>query len=125
MDVDRIISPQAMVDDEGFGESLRPSSLDTFVGQAQLKERLGIAITAAQERGEPLDHVLFHGPPGLGKTSLAHIIANEMGGKLTTTSGPALMKTADLMGVLTQLETGDVLFLDEIHRTPRAIEEYL
>jgi holliday junction DNA helicase RuvB len=125
MGVDRIISPQAMVDDEGFGESLRPSSLDTFVGQAQLKERLGIAITAAQERGEPLDHVLFHGPPGLGKTSLAHIIANEMGGKLTTTSGPALMKTADLMGVLTQLETGDVLFLDEIHRTPRAIEEYL
>jgi Holliday junction DNA helicase RuvB len=82
-------------------------------------------MAAAQERGEPLEHVLFHGPPGLGKTSLAHIIATEMGGKLISTSGPALEKTADLMGVLTNLQRGDVLFVDEIHRTPRTIEEYL
>ena len=105
--------------------SLRPASLATFVGQGRLKERLAIAVGAAQERDEPLEHVLFHGPPGLGKTTLAHIIADEMGGKLITTSGPALEKTADLMGILTNLQTGDVLFVDEIHRMPRAIEEYL
>jgi Holliday junction DNA helicase RuvB len=95
------------------------------VGQGRLKERLAIAIGAAQERDEPLEHILFHGPPGLGKTTLAHIIADEMGGKLTTTSGPALEKMADLMGMLTKLEAGDVLFIDEIHRLPRVIEEYL
>jgi len=99
--------------------------LGTFVGQETLKERLRIAVDAARERGEFLEHVLFHGPPGLGKTTLAHIIAAEMNGKLVTTSGPALEKTADLMGILTNLELGDVLFVDEIHRTPRAIEEYL
>jgi Holliday junction DNA helicase RuvB len=99
--------------------------LGTFVGQARLKERLSIAIGAAQERDEPLEHVLFHGPPGLGKTTLAHIIAEEMGGKLTITSGPSLEKVANLMGILTKLEPGDVLFVDEIHRTPRVIEEYL
>jgi holliday junction DNA helicase RuvB len=125
MGADRLLSPRPSIEDEGLVTSLRPSSLDGFVGQAQLKERLAIAIAAAQERDEPLDHVLFHGPPGLGKTSLAHIIANEMQGKLVATSGPALEKTADLMGVLTNLEAGDVLFVDEIHRTPRSIEEYL
>ena len=125
MNPDRLLSPMVTPDDEDFSPNLRPGSLESFVGQAQLKERLGIALAAARERGEPLEHVLFHGPPGLGKTSLAHIIASEMGGDLKTTSGPALEKTADLMGVLTNLETGDVLFIDEIHRTPRSIEEYL
>src|SRR5919205_746721 len=123
----RLISPWPDPEDEGMSGSgaLRPPTLDAFVGQGKLKERLAIAIGAAQERDEPLEHVLFHGPPGLGKTSLAHIIAAEMGGKLITTSGPALEKTADLMGILTNLQPGDVLFVDEIHRTPRTIEEYL
>ncbi|MBA2448025.1 MAG: Holliday junction branch migration DNA helicase RuvB [Chloroflexi bacterium] len=125
MSLDRLVSPGPLPDDDDPGTALRPSSLDNFVGQATIKERLAIAITAAQERDEPLEHVLFHGPPGLGKTSLAHIIANEMDGKLVTTSGPALEKTADLMGMLTNLQLGDVLFVDEIHRTPRSIEEYL
>src|ERR671926_77014 len=123
----RLISPWPDPEDEGMSGSgaLRPPTLDAFVGQGKLKERLAIAIGAAQERDEPLEHVLFHGPPGLGKTSLAHIIAAEMGGKLITTSGPALEKTADLMGILTNLKQGDILFIDEIHRTPRTIEEYL
>jgi Holliday junction DNA helicase RuvB len=120
----RLVSPQGSPEDEGY-QALRPTRLAAFVGQDALKERLAIAIHAARERGEYLEHVLFHGPPGLGKTTLAHIIAAEMGGKLVTTSGPALEKTADLMGILTNLEAGDVLFVDEIHRTPRAIEEYL
>jgi Holliday junction DNA helicase RuvB len=121
---DRLVSPSGTPEDES-GNNLRPTRLSTFVGQETLKERLQIAIDAARERGEFLEHVLFHGPPGLGKTTLAHIIAAEMNGKLVTTSGPALEKTADLMGILTNLEAGDVLFVDEIHRTPRAIEEYL
>ncbi|MDP8922081.1 MAG: Holliday junction branch migration DNA helicase RuvB [Chloroflexota bacterium] len=122
---ERLVSPWEFPEEEGEGNALRPASLDSFIGQASLKERLGIAIRAAQERGEPLEHVLFHGPPGLGKTTLARIIANEMGGQLHTASGPALEKTADLMGILTNLEEGHVLFVDEIHRTPRSIEEYL
>src|SRR5438094_2554193 len=117
---ERLVSPASTPEDEG-GSSLRPTRLATFVGQETLKERLQIAIDAARERGEFLEHALFHGPPGLGKTTLAHIIAAEMSGKLVTTSGPALEKTADLMGILTNLESGDVLFIDEIHRTPRAI----
>jgi Holliday junction DNA helicase RuvB len=120
----RLVSPDGTPEDES-GNSLRPTRLGAFVGQESLKERLQIAVNAARERGEFLEHVLFHGPPGLGKTTLAHIIAAEMSGKLVTTSGPALEKTADLMGILTNLEPGDVLFVDEIHRTPRAIEEYL
>jgi holliday junction DNA helicase RuvB len=125
MNETRLLTPDEWPEDEDLVPSLRPSSLDSFVGQETLKERLGIAMTAARERGDPLEHVLFHGPPGLGKTSLAHIISKEMGGKLNTASGPSLEKTADLMGILTNLETGDVLFVDEIHRTPRTIEEYL
>src|SRR3954468_7821624 len=121
----RLVSPWSDDEDEGMPSSLRPETLSTFVGQARLKERLAIAIGAAQERDEPLEHILFHGPPGLGKTTLAHIISQEMGGKLTITSGPSLEKVADLMGFLTKLETGDVLFIDEIHRMPRVIEEYL
>ncbi|MEZ4527208.1 MAG: Holliday junction branch migration DNA helicase RuvB [Desulfobacterales bacterium] len=105
--------------------SLRPDRLADYVGQAEVVETLEIAIAAAKKRGEPLDHVLFHGPPGLGKTTLAHIIANEMGGDLTVTSGPALEKGGDLIGILTHLEEGDVLFVDEIHRTPKTVEEFL
>ncbi len=105
--------------------SLRPERLSDYVGQAEVVETLSIAFAAAKKRGEPLDHVLFHGPPGLGKTTLAHIIANEMGGSLTVTSGPALEKGGDLIGILTHLGESDVLFVDEIHRTPRTVEEFL
>ncbi len=105
--------------------SLRPRKLEDYVGQQEVVDTLKIAIQAARQRQEPLDHVLFHGPPGLGKTTLAHIIANEMEVKLTVTSGPALEKGGDLLGILTHLEEGDVLFIDEIHRTPKAVEEFL
>lgn len=105
--------------------SLRPESLFEYIGQPDVAETLEIAIAAAKKRNEPLDHVLFHGPPGLGKTTLAHIIANEMGGNLTVTSGPALEKGGDLIGILTHLDLGDVLFVDEIHRMPKTVEEFL
>jgi Holliday junction DNA helicase RuvB len=105
--------------------SLRPQRLSEYVGQKPVVETLKIAIEAATGREEPVDHVLFHGPPGLGKTTLAHIIANEMGARLTVTSGPALEKGGDLIGILTHLEDRDVLFVDEIHRTPKAVEEFL
>lgn len=105
--------------------SLRPVRLAEYIGQDTVVETLKIAIEAALKRNEPLDHILFHGPPGLGKTTLAHIIANEMGGRLTVTSGPALEKGGDLLGILTHLEEGDVLFVDEIHRTPKTVEEFL
>lgn len=105
--------------------SLRPERLTDYVGQRETVETLRIAIQAALQRQEPIDHVLFHGPPGLGKTTLAHIIANETGGRLTVTSGPALEKGGDLVGILTHLEDGDILFVDEIHRTPKAVEEFL
>jgi len=105
--------------------SLRPSTLSEYIGQTEVVETLEIAIEAAKKRGEPLDHVLFHGPPGLGKTTLSHIIANEMGKQLTITSGPALEKGGDLIGLLTHLSEGDVLFVDEIHRIPKTVEEFL
>ena len=105
--------------------SLRPERLSDYVGQEEIVETLKIAIQAATQRSEPMDHVLFHGPPGLGKTTLAHIIANEMQGNLTVTSGPALEKGGDLVGILTHLEMGDILFIDEIHRTPKAVEEFM
>ena len=112
---------EAVQDREPEILSLRPERLDEYVGQRRTVETLRIAIEAAKLRGEPVDHVLFHGPPGLGKTTLAHIIANETGGALTVTSGPALEKGGDLIGVLTHLEDGDILFIDEIHRTPKSV----
>ncbi len=105
--------------------SLRPGTLEDYIGQAEVVETLAIAIEAALQRNEPPDHILFHGPPGLGKTTLAHIIAKEMGANITATSGPALDKGGDLLGILTHLEEGDVLFIDEIHRLPRVVEEFL
>jgi holliday junction DNA helicase RuvB len=106
-------------------QSLRPERLADYVGQGEVVDTLKIAIEAALYRSEPLEHVLFHGPPGLGKTTLAHIIAHEMGGHLTVTSGPAMEKGGDLIGILTHLEVGDILFIDEIHRTPKTVEEFL
>ncbi len=105
--------------------SLRPKSLKDYIGQAEVIEALSIAIEAARQRKEPLDHILFHAPPGLGKTTLAHIIAGEMGVNMTVTSGPALEKGGDLLGILTHLEEGDLLFIDEIHRLPKVVEEFL
>jgi len=105
--------------------SLRPGSISDYIGQSEVVETLKIAIEAARLRSEPIDHVLFHGPPGLGKTTLAHIIANETGAGLTVTSGPALEKGGDLIGILTHLEEGEILFIDEIHRTPKVVEEFL
>jgi len=113
------------IDQEPEILSLRPNHLSEYVGQSEVVETLKIAIEAAKQREEPIDHVLFHGPPGLGKTTLAHIIANEMGKHLTVTSGPALEKGGDLIGILTHLEEGDVLFVDEIHRISKPVEEFL
>ena len=108
-----------------FEAGLRPRTLDEFVGQFDLKERLSILIEAARGREEPVDHVLFSGPPGLGKTTLAGILAREMGAQLRATSGPALERAGDLTTILSNLEAGDVMFIDEIHRLPRAVEEIL
>lgn len=105
--------------------SLRPTRFTDYIGQTEVVEALKIAIEAARQREEPVDHILFHGPPGLGKTTLAHIITHEMGGNLTTSSGPSLEKGGDLIGILTHLEDRDILFIDEIHRTPKIVEEFL
>jgi Holliday junction DNA helicase RuvB len=112
-------------EEETFIRNLRPGTLEEYIGQTEVAESLRIVLTAAKNRGEPLDHVLFHGPPGLGKTTLAHIIAKEMQAKITHTAGPALEKPVDIVGILSNLETGEVLFIDEIHRLSRTIEEYL
>ncbi|MBV9581472.1 MAG: Holliday junction branch migration DNA helicase RuvB, partial [Chloroflexi bacterium] len=122
----RVVSPASSgEDEERLQTALRPRTLDEFIGQDLQRRRLSIALEAARQRREPLDHLLLSGPPGLGKTTLAHIVSNEMGGKLVSTSGPALERAADLMGMLTRLEQGDVFFVDEIHRMPRVVEEYV
>ena len=124
---ERLVSAEAAEadDEQGAGPALRPRRLEEYVGQTELVERVRIAVQAAKARGEPVDHVLLHGPPGLGKTTLAHVIAAEMGTRAVVTSGPALTKAGDLVGTLTRLAAGDVLFIDEIHRLPAAVEEYL
>ncbi|MDG2213435.1 MAG: AAA family ATPase, partial [Verrucomicrobiota bacterium] len=111
--------------DAAFETSLRPEAFADFKGQDKVKERLEIAVTAAKQRKEPIDHLLFSGPPGLGKTTLANIIAKAMGANMRATSGPTIEKAADLAGLLTNLEEGDVLFIDEIHRMQKTVEEYL
>lgn len=121
----KLITPSAE-DTEGIVEiSLRPSKIDEFVGQETVKDNLKIALTAAQKRKEPLEHVLLSGPPGLGKTSLAHILAHEMNAKIMATSGPAIERAGDLIGILTNLEDGDILFIDEIHRLSKVVEEFI
>ena len=105
--------------------SLRPSRITDFIGQERLKDNLHIALAATKKRKEPLEHLLFSGPPGLGKTSLAHIIAHEMGAKIVVTSGPAIKRAGDLVSMLTNLEKGDIIFIDEIHRLPKVVEEFI
>ena len=124
-DEERIITPEFTGNDNDIETSLRPHALDEYVGQEKVKENLKIYIVAAKNRKEPLDHVLLYGPPGLGKTTLAGIIANEMGVQIRVTSGPAIEKPGDLAALLTSLNDGDVLFIDEIHRLSRSIEEVL
>src|SRR5947209_12910718 len=124
--VERIVGAASSGDDEErLQTALRPRALEEFIGQDMQRRRLSIALQAARQRREPLDHLLLSGPPGLGKTTLANIVSHEMGGKLVSTSGPALERAADLMGMLTRLDRGDVFFIDEIHRMPRVIEEYV
>lgn len=122
----RIVGGEERREDSDELAALRPQTLAEYdVGQTRLIENLRVAIAAARQRGDVLDHILFDGPPGLGKTTLAHIIANEMGAELHRTSGPALERATDLVGILTNLKRGDILFIDEIHRLPRVVEEYL
>ena len=123
---DKIISQSATGDeDEQYNASLRPVTLGDCIGMSDLLEKLRISITASRNRDEPMEHVLLHGPPGLGKTTLAYVIAHEMGSTIKVTSGPALTRPGDLIGILTNLERRDVLFIDEIHRLPPAVEEYI
>lgn len=111
--------------DKALDLTLRPKNLSEFIGHKQIVAQLQVILKAAKERKEPLEHILFHGPPGLGKTSLSHILSQEMGAKIVTSSGPAIEKAGDLAGILTNLEEGDLFFIDEIHRLPRTVEEYL
>ena len=120
-----VLNAQETAEDQVVALSLRPENLNDFVGQQDVVKGLQVAISAAKKREEPLEHTLFSGPPGLGKTSLAHIIANEMGGRITITSGPAISRAGDFIGILTNLEAGDILFIDEIHRLSKQVEEFL
>jgi holliday junction DNA helicase RuvB len=125
MSEDRVVTPVARDDERDFDAALRPRTLAEFVGQERIKEQLALLIEGARVRAEPVDHLLFSGPPGLGKTTLASIVAAEMGVGFRPTSGPALERAGDLAAILTNLEEGDVLFVDEVHRMPRAVEEVL
>lgn len=122
---ERIVNAQLTEDERSIEQTLRPQSLDQYIGQVRMKESLRICIEAATQRGETLDHTIFYGPPGLGKTTIAHIIAREMGGTLRATSGLVLAHAGDLAAILTNLEAHDVLFIDEIHRLPASVEEAL
>lgn len=121
----RIIFSQETEEDQVVGLSLRPISLNEFVGQQNLKDNLQVSLKAAKQRGEPIEHMLFSGPPGLGKTTLANIVAHEMNARITISSGPAIDRAGDLIGILTNLEEGDILFIDEIHRLSKVVEEFL
>ncbi|MDH7599049.1 MAG: Holliday junction branch migration DNA helicase RuvB [Sedimentisphaerales bacterium] len=126
MAINRVISSQVLNEqEESFNLSLRPKRLDECIGQDRLRQKLSIAIAAAKQRGEPLEHILFYGPPGLGKTTLANVVANEMGVAIRCSSGPALVKAGDIMGLLTNLNYGDILFIDEIHRLSTPVEEFI
>ncbi len=127
MATERLVSPQSQTRDEPdqVNWSLRPTRLGEYVGQSDLIDRLRITIAAVKQRKEPMEHVLLHGPPGLGKTTLAHVIGAEMGSRVYVTSGPALTRPTDLVSALTRLEQGDILFIDEIHRLPVAVEEFV
>lgn len=123
---ERIVSGKpGLRNDESFTWSLRPKTLKEYIGQEDIVEKLSISIEASHKRDEPHEHLLLHGPPGLGKTTLAHIISKEMNSRLVLSSGPSLTKIADLMGILTNLENGDIFFIDEIHRLPKAVEEFI
>lgn len=121
----RTVDQRALPEDMPLERPLRPQRLSEYIGQETVVEKLSIALAAARARGEPLDHVLLYGPPGLGKTTMAQIIANELGANIVKTSGPAIERSGDLLGMLTNLEAGDVLFIDEIHRLNRVVEEFL
>src|SRR6201996_1019989 len=126
--IERIVGAAPQADDkveEEFELKLRPHDFANYIGQDRLKKNLQLAITAAKKRGEPIDHVLLYGPPGLGKTTMASVIANEMGAQIRITSGPAIERAGDLASLLTNLQDGDILFIDEIHRLHRVVEEVL
>src|SRR5438874_9787813 len=125
MEVDRMVGGVLRVEDTDFDATLRPRSLDEFVGQERIKEQLGLLVDGARARGDVVDHLLFSGPPGLGKTTLGGIVAHAMSVGFRPTSGPALERAGDLAAILTNLEDGDVLFVDEVHRMPRTVEELL
>jgi Holliday junction DNA helicase RuvB len=122
---DRVISPEPETDEAAFDRALRPTRLSNLIGQDRVRENLSILIDAAKKREEALDHVLLYGPPGLGKTTLAHIVANEMGTRIRVTSGPVIEKAGDLAAILSNMRQGEVLFIDEVHRLGRAVEEIL